>query len=201
MSSDSYYISPALSYTAGDTVYIYIDGQQVYAYLGNQLMPTMPWGIRFNTSSLYISALLIPGSGVSYNFNNVHFYQTGIIGSTGATGYTGSTGIIGSTGATGYTGATGMTGPTGYVGVDGATGMTGPTGYVGVDGATGATGEIGPTGSTGSTGPTGPTGDLGMTGATGTTGPVGPVTAFVFDGGAPSTNYSVGPAFDCGGVI
>lgn len=27
-----------------------------------------------------------------------------------------------------------------------------------------------------------------------------PGAAFNFDGGSPSTNYSVGPSFDCGGV-
>lgn len=26
------------------------------------------------------------------------------------------------------------------------------------------------------------------------------VVAYVFDGGAPDTDYTVGPAFDCGGV-
>jgi hypothetical protein len=44
----------------------------------------------------------------------------------------------------------------------------------------------------------------GGTGATGATGPVGAtglVVAYIFDGGSPDTNYEVGPAFDCGGVI
>lgn len=31
-------------------------------------------------------------------------------------------------------------------------------------------------------------------------GPPGTSVAFNFDGGAPSANYSLGPAFDCGGV-
>jgi collagen type VII alpha len=59
----------------------------------------------------------------------------------------------------------------------GKLGPTGATGYVGVDGATGSTGSVGPTG------------------------PTGPITAYIFDGGYPTTNYSVGPAFNCGGVI
>lgn len=64
---------------------------------------------------------------------------------------------------------------------------------------------VGPTGPSGPTGPTGPDGPTGPIGApsmvTGPTGPYGPVSAYVFDGGAPSTNYATGPAFDCGGVI
>ena len=72
-------------------------------------------------------------------------------------------------------GPTGATGPTGA----GATGPTGSPGYVGADGATG---------------PTGPTG-------IGATGPAGPVTSYIFDGGSPTSNYIVGPAFDCGGVV
>jgi hypothetical protein len=65
-----------------------------------------------------------------------------------------------------------------YGGLRGPTGVTGPTGQ-------GATGEPGPTGELGSTGDTGPT---------------GAITSFIFDGGAPSTDYIVGPAFDAGGA-
>jgi len=65
-----------------------------------------------------------------------------------------------------------------YGGLRGPTGVTGPTGQ-------GATGEPGSTGDTGSTGETGPT---------------GPITSYIFDGGAPSTDYIVGPAFDAGGA-
>jgi hypothetical protein len=35
---------------------------------------------------------------------------------------------------------------------------------------------------------------------TGPTGPTGPITPYIFDGGDPYSVYSVGPAFDCGGV-
>jgi len=49
-----------------------------------------------------------------------------------------------------------------------------------------------------STGPTGPTG-IGSTGSTGSTGPTGQMTYYIFDGGTPSTDYSDGPAFNCGG--
>jgi hypothetical protein len=80
-------------------------------------------------------------------------------------------------------GTIGPTGMTGSIGTAGSTGVTGPTGYIGVDGATG------------------PTGYTGQAGTAGPTGPTGPVTAFVFDGGYPTSNYSVGPAFDCGGVV
>jgi hypothetical protein len=44
-------------------------------------------------------------------------------------------------------------------------------------------------------------GSTGSTGQPGPTGPAGPVTAFVFDGGGPSNNYTNGPAFDCGGIL
>jgi hypothetical protein len=70
-------------------------------------------------------------------------------------------------------------------------GIIGPTGATGALG-TGPTGPIG-SGNTGVTGYTGPTGALG-------TGPTGPVSSYIFDGGYPSTEYEVGPAFDAGGV-
>jgi hypothetical protein len=74
----------------------------------------------------------------------------------------------------------GMLGPTGATGATSTvTGPTGPSGYVGIDGATGPTG---------------------WTGDTGITGPTGPVQPYIFDGGIPTSNYSVGPAFDCGTV-
>jgi len=59
----------------------------------------------------------------------------------------------------------------------------------------GATGQTGPNG--GGTGPTGPSG-----GGTGPTGPTGSVLIYstVFDGGNASTNYIIGPAFNCGGA-
>ena len=46
----------------------------------------------------------------------------------------------------------------------------------------------------------GPAGSDGATGPVGATGPAGPTTSYIFDGGTPSTVYSQGPAFDCGGV-
>jgi hypothetical protein len=55
----------------------------------------------------------------------------------------------------------------------------------------GAEGGVGPGSTPGATGATGPTGASGAT---------GPITAFNFDGGSPFTDYTNGPAFDCGGV-
>jgi len=64
-------------------------------------------------------------------------------------------------------------------------------------GLQGPTGSYGPTGENGATGEPGSTGEMGSTGETG---PTGPITSFIFDGGAPSTDYIVGPAFDAGGA-
>ena len=152
---------------------------------------------------------------------------TGVSGPTGATGWTGPTGPTGKFGPAGVTGATGSTGPTGWTGATGVTGPTGWTGWTGPTGPTGATGVTGPTGPTGWTGPTGPTGVTGNTGPTGRTGPTGstgpigipgtatmtgatgptgwtgwtgPITYYIFDGGVPTTSYTDGPAFDCGGA-
>jgi collagen type VII alpha len=70
-------------------------------------------------------------------------------------------------------------------------GATGPTGSPGSGSGTGT--DSG----TGFTGPTGPAG-----GGTGATGPTGAVLIYstVFDGGNASTNYILGPAFNCGGA-
>jgi hypothetical protein len=46
----------------------------------------------------------------------------------------------------------------------------------------------------------GPTGPTGIEGATGIQGPTGFNTYYIFDGGFPSSTYTVGPAFDAGGV-
>ena len=57
---------------------------------------------------------------------------------------------------------------------------------------------LAPTGAAGGgTGPTGPAG-----GGTGATGPTGSVLIYatVFDGGNASTNYIIGPVFNCGGA-
>jgi hypothetical protein len=79
-------------------------------------------------------------------------------------------------------------------------GSTGPTGVTGPRGAGGGTaGDTGATGATGDKGP--PGGDVGATGVTGPTGPTGPpgrVETIIMDGGSATTNYSYGPAFDCG---
>ena len=72
---------------------------------------------------------------------------------------------------------------------------------VNLNGATGPTGTSG-TGYTGYTGPTGAPG-TGGTGYTGMTGPTGSVLIYsvVFDGGNASTNYVIGPVFNCGGAL
>ena len=64
-------------------------------------------------------------------------------------------------------------------------------------GLQGPSGPSGPTGEQGDTGAPGPTGEAGSTGEIG---PTGAITSFIFDGGAPSTDYIVGPAFDAGGA-
>lgn len=132
--------------------------------------------------------------------------QRGSTGPQGATGLgsTGATGVTGFRGATGFTGATG-TGSTGATGATGFTGATGPSGFAGATGlgATGATGATGFKGATGFAGATGlgATGASGLTGATGPQGPAGIAGSINFDGGDPYSDYSTGPAFDCGGVI
>ena len=35
----------------------------------------------------------------------------------------------------------------------------------------------------------------------GPTGPTGPTTSYIFDGGSSTSNYTLGPAFDCGSSI
>jgi hypothetical protein len=64
-------------------------------------------------------------------------------------------------------------------------------------GLQGPSGPSGPTGQQGTTGAPGPTGEIGSIGETG---PTGAITSYIFDGGAPSTDYIVGPAFDAGGA-
>jgi hypothetical protein len=82
----------------------------------------------------------------------------------------------------------------------GGTGYTGPTGPAGTSTNTGATGPQGPTGAIGTIGATGVTGAPGVTGPTGPTGLQGPISYYIFEGGAPDSDYYVGPAFDCGSV-
>ena len=206
------------------TATFYLDGAIIAtgSFNSNQSW-TLTSGITGNSGSPYrithISGILLEVQGVATGPTG-DFGRTGPtgIGSQGGTGPTGpgSPGITGPTGlgapgGTGPTGApgggTGATGPTGAPG--GGTGATGPTGAPG--GGTGATGPTGaPGGGTGATGPTGApgggTGATGPTGApgggTGPTGPTGSVLIFstVFDGGNASTNYIIGPAFNCGGA-
>lgn len=66
----------------------------------------------------------------------------------------------------------------------GLQGIQGTSGYVGSDGAQGAKGDTGAQGIAGSQGASGEA----------------VVSSYVFDCGYPSTNYIIGPAFDCGGV-
>ena len=66
--------------------------------------------------------------------------------------------------------------------------LIGAAGATGQQGLQGAQGPKGDQGDTGATGPQGPKGDQGDT------------TAYTFNGGTPSEDYSGGPAFDCGGV-
>ena len=114
--------------------------------------------------------------------------------------YDSNTGVINYSqlsGGFGDTGATGAEGPTGY---NGTTGFTGDTGATGLAGETGPTGALGAPGEQGWTGDTGATGVAGETGSAGATGPTGYNTFYTFDGGRPGSVYTVGPAFNCGGV-
>jgi len=204
------------------TATFYLDGAIIAtgSFNSNQSW-TLTSGITGNSGSPYrithISGILLEVQGVATGPTG-DFGRTGPtgIGSQGGTGPTGpeAPGITGPTGlgAPGGTGPTGPgtpggTGPTGAPG--GGTGATGPTGAPG--GGTGATGPTGaPGGGTGATGPTGaPGGGTGATGPTGApgggTGPTGPtgsvlIYSTVFDGGNASTNYIIGPAFNCGGA-
>ena len=110
----------------------------------------------------------------------VTFVRTGDKGDTGFTGSRGTDGVIGYNGSVGFTGSQGVIGFTGSRGTDGVIGYNGSTGF------TGSKGDLGYSGSKG---------EIGFTGST------GPVTSYVFDGGSPTSNYSLGPAFDCGGVL
>ena len=94
-------------------------------------------------------------------------------------------------------GVGGVQGPTGVQGPQGSQGVAGSQGLQGV---TGSTGGVGPTGAVGPQGLQGLQGIPGVAANTGATGPAGELVAFVFDGGVPTSDYSVGPAFDCGGV-
>jgi hypothetical protein len=148
---------------------------------------------------------------------------TGNTGETGSTGPTGASGVINWLGEydglttyyandgvvyngiayvyTSQTPGAGITPPADPWGVVAGQPYTGPTGPAGTGGGGEGTGYTGPTGPAGGgTGDTGPTGPAG--GGTGATGPTGSVLIYatVFDGGNASTNYIIGPVFNCGGA-
>lgn len=112
-------------------------------------------------------------------------------GPVGPRGLQGIQGVQGPTGATGPTGPQGPQGDQGPQGIQGETGPQGPQGDTGPQGPQGIQGETGPQGPQGETGPQGPQGE---------TGSPGPAGVVVYDGGTPSTDFSVGVNIDCGGV-
>lgn len=67
-------------------------------------------------------------------------------------------------------------------------------------GLQGLPGEKGEKGDAGEAGPQGLQGEKGEQGPQGPPGPPGDTVAYSFNGGFPSTDYTVGPAFDCGTV-
>ncbi len=149
-------------------------GTDLFAQNSTNSIASFVTGICLLAPGEYIRVLLTQTSGISQNV--ISYYGFSRILITQLDYVIGPTGLLGPTGP--YGGPPGDQGSTGY------TGPTGPAGYVGSDGATG------------STGPTGASGQ----GFTGPTGPQGPVTAYTFDGGGPTSDYTNGPAFDCGSV-
>jgi Collagen triple helix repeat (20 copies) len=161
-------------------------------------------------------SLGLPNQGLVSNGSSIYWADnpgytgsrgnTGYVGSFGDTGYTGSfgyTGYVGSRGADGYTGSFGYTGYVGSQGLTGYVGSRGTDGIIGVDGYSGSrgyTGSKGTDGTIGYNGSAGYTGSKGTDGNVGYTGSIGVTTSYVFDGGGPTADYSLGPAFDCGGV-
>jgi len=121
----------------------------------------------------------------------------GLTGPQGPTGAAGDIGPQGPTGPSGLNGNDGPQGPQGPIGLNGADGPQGPTGPSGANGADGPQGPTGPSGANGDPGPTGPSG---ANGSAGPQGPQGPVGAVVYDGGTPTTDFSVGLNINCGGV-
>jgi hypothetical protein len=117
--------------------------------------------------------------------------STGLTGSTGATGFQGASGSTGLTGSTGATGYTGSTGATGFQGASGSTGLTGATGATGFQGASGSTGLTGATGVQGASGSTGLTGASGVQGASGSTGLTG-ASGFIGSDGATGLTGATG---------
>jgi hypothetical protein len=100
---------------------------------------------------------------------------------------------VGATGAMGPPGPQGPAGPTGAIGPQGPQGIAGPT-----------TVNVGTTTTVSHQTPAGVSNGGDSTNVvlnfTIPQGPPGPTTAYIFDGGDPYSVYSVGPAFDCGGV-
>ena len=151
-------------------------GTDVFAQNSTASIASFVTGICLLGPGEYIRILLTQVSGVSINVTSYFGFSRLLI--TQLDYVVGPTGLIGPTGPFG--------GPPGDKGATGFTGPTGPAGYIGSDGATGATGYTGASGLNGDTGPTGP---------------VGPITAYTFDGGDPTSDYTNGPAFDCGSYI
>lgn len=102
------------------------------------------------------------------------------------------TGATGSTGPSGSNGATGATGLAANVLVSASPPVTAQAGDLWLDDETGKLRIYYGGGWAGAA--------VGPIGATGATGAAGAITAYVFDGGTPSSTYTQGPAFDCGGV-
>lgn len=90
--------------------------------------------------------------------------------------------------------------PAGAKGDTGAPGAQGEPGLQGAQGEQGPQGVQGLAGAQGAIGPQGAQGPQGMPGAKGEKGDPGDTVAFSFNGGEPETDYTEGPAFDCGGV-
>ena len=140
----------------------------------NPVMAEGEFGLVLDTGQFKI------GDGVT-DWNTLPY--GGLLGPTGPQGVQGIQGVTGPQGLLGPTGPQGIQGFQGVQGIEGPLGPTGPQGVQGIQGVTGPTGNTGPTGA-----------------ASNVTGPTGPVQPYIFDGGVPTSNYSVGPAFDCGSV-
>ena len=162
---------------------------------------SVTWGDKWVAGgSAGLSAVAYSTDGINWLEGTSTFSRCYAVASNRVLPNIGQGGTRGSgTGITGPTGPAGSTGAMGPAGTATNTGATGPTGYTGPAGSgTGDTGPTGPAGGgTGDTGPTGPAG-----GGTGATGPTGSVLIYatVFDGGNASTNYIIGPVFNCGGA-
>ena len=181
----NYYESTALQIlNTGPTAYIEVNGSIIPGTHNVYDLGSLDRQFR----DMYVSGGTIYLNGVPISLdasNNITMPTLNISGNQlqigSATLYSDSQGNV-------YTTNTGSTGT--------SIGTTGPTGIQGPQGPPGS----GTGSGTGYTGPTGPTGAPG--GGTGPTGPTGAVLIYstVFDGGNASTNYILGPAFNCGGA-